>query len=45
MFYYVGLLIFALNGLQWMALRQERAAARVRDERIVRLLMARKGNK
>lgn len=43
--YYVGLFIFALNGLIWMAQRSERVAAKAREERLIRILMARKGKR
>ena len=41
--YYLGLFVFALNGLIWVAQRNERVAARARDDRLRRILMARKG--
>lgn len=37
--WYVGLFIFAINGIQLVALRHERAVSRARDERLYRLLM------
>lgn len=36
---YVGLFIFALNGLQWMALNREKQKLRVQEEEIRRLLL------
>jgi len=37
--FYLGLLVFALNGLQWMALINKQRELKVTEERIVRLLM------
>lgn len=40
--YYLGLLVFALNGLIWMGMRQERYVMKARDDRLRKLLMARR---
>lgn len=40
--YYIGLFIFALNGLQWMAMRQRDQALKVREERLAKLLLRRR---
>jgi predicted GIY-YIG superfamily endonuclease len=40
--YYVGLLLFALNGLIWMAQRSERKEALAREDRLKELLTRKK---
>ncbi len=40
--YYIGLLIFALNGLQLCALRAKKFEEAAREERLRRLLMRNK---
>lgn len=42
MAYYIGLFIFALNGLQWVALRQQQQSLKVREERLAKLLLRRR---
>ena len=40
--YYVGLMLFALNGLVWFAQRSERVEAVAREERLKELLLRKK---
>jgi hypothetical protein len=40
--YYIGMMIFALNGLVWMGMRSERIAARAREDRLKELLTRKK---
>ncbi len=40
--YYLGLLVFAINGLVWLGYKQERHAAKAREDRIIRLLQSRR---
>ena len=39
LFWYIGLMIFALNGLQWVAVRQKQRELAYKDERLRRLLL------
>lgn len=37
--WYVGLMLFALLGLQWVAMRQQKVVLRAEQDRIRRMLM------
>lgn len=40
--YYIGLFIFAINGIQWMALRQAKREHAAAHERLMRLIASKR---